>query len=400
MVEITVVPKETWDTGFYATLIINNSSDINYSYDWKIQCLLPPNSIIDWMYGIYISNVVNDSIILNVQNYILPLKENTTIELDFKGSGDIPKIYNFIQGVDTPVVNPPPIPNPTFYPYVNMSLIQPSDDLIDLYSNIGLKTFNLAFIISNNSKPSWGTDSSLDVDSGVFDSLISNIKDNGGDVIISFGKPDSTDLLNDITNLNDLVDVYESVITRYNIDHISFNSNITDIDKINTRSQAIKILQDSNPELKVNLSLESTTNGFTDTMINIINSSITYGCKIYSYEIKYMNIIADTGLQEGYNIIMALKSAYKQLENLDISNFLISICCCIGRNNYESQLIFTNNDMFILTNYAYTTAFVNNISFWSINRDVDNYIYNDIYDESNSSIIQSNFDYSKIFLKL
>ena len=399
MVEITLIPKQTWDTGFNATLVINNTSNNDYGFDWKIQCILPPNSTISWMHGIYISNIINGSIILYSENYITPLNKNTIIELDFNGIGDIPTIYNFIQGVETSVVDPPPISNPTFYPYINMDLMNTSDNLIDIYSDIDLKTFNLGYVVSNNSNPSWGNDSSLDVDSGIFDSLISNILSNGGDVIISFGKDDN-DLVNDITEINDLVAAYQSVITRYGVNHISFNSNVTETSKINLRSQAIKLLQDSNPGLKVNLTLDSTTTGFTSIMMDVINSAITYNCQIYSYELKYMNTVTDTGLSEADNIILALKASYQQVISLGFSNPLISVLCCIGNNNTDTQLIFTNNDMFIITNYAYITSFLNNISFWSVNRDVDNSLYDITYDETKSGIPQALLEYSKICLRL
>ena len=118
-------------------------------------------------------------------------------------------------------------PAHVFAPYVDMTLY-PTYNLVTAMQTAGLKYFTLAFIVADsNNAPAWGGYSTYEVNGGTFDQSIrteiSQVRQLGGDVSVSFGGENGQELAQAITSVSALTAAYQQVITAYGLTHIDFD---------------------------------------------------------------------------------------------------------------------------------------------------------------------------------
>ena len=92
----------------------------------------------------------------------------------------------------------------------------------------GIKYFTLAFIVADaNNAPAWGGYTAYEVNGGSFDqsirTQISQVRQLGGDVSVSFGGENGEELAQAITSVSALTAAYQQVITAYGLTHIDFD---------------------------------------------------------------------------------------------------------------------------------------------------------------------------------
>ena len=141
-------------------------------------------------------------------------------------------------------------PAHVFAPYVDMTLY-PTYNLSTAMQTAGIKYFTLAFITADsNNVPAWGGYTAYEVNGGTFDQSIrteiSQVRALGGDVSVSFGGEEGSELAQVVTNVQTLTADYQQVITAYGLTHIDFDiegAAVADNASIDRRSQAIAALQ-------------------------------------------------------------------------------------------------------------------------------------------------------------
>lgn len=141
------------------------------------------------------------------------------------------------------------LPNSFFAPYVDMGL-WPTYTLTSAMQAGGVKDFTLAFIVADsNNQPAWGGYTSYEVNNGAFDTQIkqqiAQVRNAGGNVMVSFGGADGEELAQAIINVQALTAAYQSVIDAYNLSAIDFDiegAALGDPASIDRRSQAIAAL--------------------------------------------------------------------------------------------------------------------------------------------------------------
>lgn len=254
------------------------------------------------------------------------------------------------------------LPNKVFAPYVDV-MLWPTFNLMNCYNATGQKYFTLAFITAgSNGQPHWG--GLTPMDQNFMLDQINQLRAAGGDVIISFGGANGTPIDAAITDVNALVNAYQSVINRYNLTWIDFDVEgvwVSHQASIDRRNQAARILQQNNPGLRITYCLPVMPTGLTWDGTNVISKAKTAGVNIYNVNIMAMDY-GQSNSQMGQAAISAAQNARSQTQ------LNIGITPMIGRNDTQNETFTLSNASEVL-NFANANSWINMIAMWSCNRD-------------------------------
>ena len=309
-------------------------------------------------------------------------------------------------------------PAHVYAPYVDMTLY-PTYNLVTAVQTAGIKYFTLAFITADsNNAPAWGGYSTDEVNGGSFDqsirAQISQVRQLGGDVSVSFGGAAGVELAQAITNVSTLTAAYQQVITAYGLTHIDFDiegAAVADTASIDRRSQAIAALQQaataSGKTLYVSFTLPVLPTGLDANGLNVLQSALKYGVKISTVNIMTMDFGDGTAPnpagQMGTYAIDAAQSTHTQLQSLYGSTQtssqlweMMGVSPMIGVND-QSDEVFGFSDATQLLAFAESVG-LGEISIWSLARDKQDPSGALTYAEpTSSSLVQSPYEFSDIF---
>ncbi|QSH41870.1 chitinase [Lentisphaerota bacterium ZTH] len=286
-------------------------------------------------------------------------------------------------------------PTEVFAPYVD-TCDWPIYDLSDIYEKTGQKYYTLAFVVSDSDGqgiPTFGGYTEYSVANEHYMDQVEYIRGKGGDVIVSFGGAINTSLASAIDDVDTLADTYQYVVDTYSLKWIDFDieTDISDTTVVDRRNQAIKILQDNNPDLQVSYTLPVMPSGLTDTGLAVISNALENGVRVDCVNIMTMDY--GIGGDMGENAIEAMDSLHSQLEELyeeasqskDSGEIwaMIGATPMIGQNDVSSEY-FSTDDAEEVLEYA-TENNIKLLSMWSVNNDDSNYSYTTIFDQFTSS---------------
>ncbi|HEX4064071.1 MAG TPA: carbohydrate binding domain-containing protein [Streptosporangiaceae bacterium] len=246
-----------------------------------------------------------------------------------------------------------------------------------IMSSTGEKNFLLSFVLdAGNCTPAWDGDSSeLVSDDATVAALVAAIREAGGDAGVSFGGYNGTELGQDCGSASTLAAAYQSVITKYSLTHVDFdieNTALGDTANELKRFQAIKILENEDPDLTVSLTIPMTTVGLPGTGTGEIQQAIAAGARIDVFGIEDF----DYGLPAGMTQVSADETVAgdvaSQLESLygwsaATAWAHIGMTLMNGHTDQPSEL-FTQATFTSLLGFAQQNH-VAWLSFWSLNRD-------------------------------
>jgi hypothetical protein len=197
---------------------------------------------------------------------------------------------------------PPPTTNGSFsHPVYLMPLDNSPPSMSTIMSSSGEKEFNLAFVLdSGGCTPAWDGLSTSPVSSDTAVAAdINTVRAAGGDVAVSFGGFNGTELGTTCGSASALAAAYQQVINKYNLTRVDFDYENGALDS-NTaiRFGAIAILERNNPNLIVSLTIPMTTVGFPGSGTDEIRQAIAAGARL-----DIINIMDfDTGLTSGTEV--------------------------------------------------------------------------------------------------
>jgi chitinase len=169
-----------------------------------------------------------------------------------------------------------------FAPYVDV-MAWPTFSISNVYNQTAQKYYTLAFIISgSNNQAAWGGVIPVR-DSSYYMDEINSIRSVGGDVIISFGGANGTELAQAITDVSTLQAEYQYVIDMYNLTWIDLDiegAAVADQASVDRRNKAIVGLQAANPGLKVAYCLPVLPSGLTQDGLNVLTNAKQNGVRI------------------------------------------------------------------------------------------------------------------------
>jgi hypothetical protein len=204
-------------------------------------------------------------------------------------------------GTTTPTPTPTPSASSTgtasgagFSPYVDTSLY-PAYDLLATAKATGVKNFNLAFITDGGGcTPEWGGVSALTND-GV-PGQIGALRAMGGDVRVSFGGANGTELAESCTSVSSLAAAYQKVIDAYGLTKIDFDvegAAASDTAGTARRDQAIAQLQQAakakGRTLDVSFTLPVLPSGLVQSGTDLLQNAKSAGVDVSAVNVMAMD---------------------------------------------------------------------------------------------------------------
>jgi hypothetical protein len=167
---------------------------------------------------------------------------------------------------------------PVFAPYVDV-LLYPPYDMVAHSQATGVKQYTLAFLVSNGScAASWG--GVLPVGDAGLAQRVTALRNSGGDVRISFGGANGSELATVCTSPEQLAVAYQAAIDAYSATRIDFDvegAALANAAANDRRAKAIEILQQNaakaGKQLDVSVTLPALPQGLTQDGVNLLNNA-------------------------------------------------------------------------------------------------------------------------------
>ncbi|QMU70686.1 cellulose binding domain-containing protein [Streptacidiphilus sp. P02-A3a] len=293
-------------------------------------------------------------------------------------------------------------------PYVDMGAY-PTPSLPAITAATGLKQLSLAFVI-NGSTPctaSWFGD--YNVSTGWDKADIQAIQAAGGDVRVSFGGANGTELAQSCTTEAALAAQYQSVVDTYGLDRIDFDiegSALADHTSIDLRSAAIAQVQAAQRakgrDLRVSLTLPVLPSGLTADGVYALQSAEKAGVVVDAVNVMTMDFGDSTapnpaGQMGTYSIDAAqatqaqIKSVWTSLTDAQ-AWAMVGVTPMLGQNDQTDE-VFGLADAQQLITFA-EQKHLGELSFWEVTRDA-NACTGGLSECTN--IAQTPYEFSKMF---
>ncbi|MFI3115896.1 MAG: chitinase [Clostridia bacterium] len=286
-------------------------------------------------------------------------------------------------------------------------------NLGQIMADTGIKYFNLGFInavdnsVDENGVLNWGFGAYEVLSEDYADSntqyqgikkAISDVRANGGDVVISIGGLMERNFFQYSSDVDVLVNTYIEIIDGFNLTRIDLDiegsSQGYDVNKIN--AQAIKIVQEKT-DVEVVLTLPVLPTGLTENFgLPTLQVYIDEGVDIKAVNImamcygSYFGDYADGSIDAIDSTMQQIKDCYANASitlSTEEAYNKVGVTTSIGFEG-ESHPIFTTDDSQTVVNYSISRN-INFVSFWSLNRDSQTQDNKGIY---------SQYEHTKVYL--
>ncbi|MDQ4138026.1 MAG: chitinase, partial [Actinomycetota bacterium] len=249
----------------------------------------------------------------------------------------------------------------------------------------------LSFIVSDGEcQPSWGGYYSMDEAAAQLDldRRIARLKQQEGDIAVSFGGLNNDELATTCTDEGSLARAYAGVLERYDVSTVDLDiegNDLTDTDGGQRRAKVIAQLQqdrrDADGDLAVWLTLPAATFGLTAEGTTAVAQMLDAGVDIAGVNIMTMNYGESREKREsmGEASIRALQATHRQLTSLyqlaelELSSATIwrklGATPMIGQNDIPAEAM-SLEDAAELNDFAVEQG-IGRMSMWSLNRDVE-----------------------------
>ena len=274
----------------------------------------------------------------------------------------------------TPTSSPPP--GSWTHPVYYMPLDNDPPPASQIIAGSGETEFNLSFVLdAGGCTPAWDGDSSelVSNDTAVL-ADVQAIRAAGGDVAVTFGGYNGTELGTDCGSASALAAAYQEVITKYSLTRVDFDYENGALDS-NTaiRFGAIHILEQEDPNLHVSLTVPMTTVGFPGTGTDEIEAAIANGARLDVINIMDFDVGLTSGTETAQTEAIA-QDAVSELESLYGWTAAqawshLGITLMNGHTDQPSEL-FEQSDFDNILAFAQANGAAL-YSFWSVNRDFE-----------------------------
>ncbi|WP_326690163.1 MULTISPECIES: chitinase [unclassified Streptomyces] len=290
-----------------------------------------------------------------------------------------------------------------FAPYVDTSL-QPSYDLLKSSEKSGVKEYNLAFVTSGGGcAPKWGGNQELSENPVA--KQIPDLRAKGGDVRVSFGGANGSELGLVCNSADELAKAYGKVIDTFDLKKIDLDiegAALPNTKANEMRAQAIASLQKSHEGLDVSYTLPVMPEGLTQPGVALLENAKKNGVNVSAVNIMAMDYGASYNGDMGEYATQAATATHKQVQTalgLDEAKAwkALAITPMIGVNDVAVE-VFKPDDAKQVKEFADKNG-MGWVSMWSGTRDkACPGGPKDQADPTCSSIEQGEFDFSKAFV--
>lgn len=233
------------------------------------------------------------------------------------------------------------------------------------------KFYTLAFIIADKTgAPAW--DGRFPLDQNFFATEITAIRSRGGDVIVSFGGADGTEIGISETNTAALAARYQSIIDRYHLTWLDFDIEGDSLARTNANARrdfVLAALQKTNPGLRITFTLPVDPDGISDDSRKMLADATAQGVKVFSANVMTMDFGADfsKGKKMSDVSIASVLKAHDQCHAID-PGIQMGVTAMIGQNDVHTE-VFSQADATALEQWAESQPWICSLSFWASNRD-------------------------------
>lgn len=292
-----------------------------------------------------------------------------------------------------------------FAPYIDISLTA-SQQLLTIQQQSGIKAFTLAFIVDNGScQAAWGgTGQAISNDvlsNGVrIKSLVDEVRQSGGEVIVAFGGANGTDLSSACASVSQVQAMYQSVIDRYGVKMLDFDIEggaVSNQAAIDLRNRALIGLKAANPGLILSYTLPVLPTGLVDSGLNLLRSVKASGLGLDVVNVMAMDYGSanDNGGQMGLSAVAAATATETQVLQAGLTS-TIGVTPMIGINDTNTE-VFQLSDAQMLLSFARAHSYVSRIALWSVSRDNGSCPGQTWASPICSGLAQSDYAFSRIF---
>jgi hypothetical protein len=288
-------------------------------------------------------------------------------------------------------------PSQVFAPYVDTG--ESNTTLTTVASDYGTKYFTLAFV--DGAGCSW----SLPNESS-WESQISSLQSEGGDVSISFGgytvDTDDDDLGATCSSASAMAAQVESVVTTLGVTHLDFDIESNEMDNsadLSLTAEALALVRDWDSSLVINYTIPVLPTGLTSEGIDILDAAADAG-----FTPNVVNIMAmdygTSGTEMGTAADEAIAATASQLESVfgvssSAAYGMLGVTPMIGQNDTSGE-IFSLADASTVESYAASEGLAWT-SFWSEGRDNDGCPGTTTAESTCSGVTQTDGEYTTIF---
>lgn len=264
---------------------------------------------------------------------------------------------------------------PVFSPYIDTSLL-PAQDLTDSAERTGAEEFNLAFVTAADGRcvPKWG--GTQDLGDNPVARQIDGLRAKGGDVRISFGGAEGSELGLACGTAGDLKKAYAKVVDTFDLKKADFDiesAALSDTAANTRRAKAVAALQEEHPDLDVSFTLPVMPEGLTQDGTALLTDAEKNGVRVDTVNIMTMDYGPAYDGDMGEYAITAAKAVQKQVKSsLKIQDGAeawktVAVTPMIGVNDVPVE-VFTLEDARQVREFAEAKG-MGQVSMWSGNRD-------------------------------
>ena len=299
---------------------------------------------------------------------------------------------------------PTPTPTPTpgdawpvryFAPYADMTG-WPTPDLAKMSRDSGTKLFGASFVVADSKNgPSWGGIAAI---SALAIDKIAALRAAGGDVFVSYGGQQGTELAQAIADVDALVAAYESVVKTTGCKRMDMDiegSAVGDRASVSRRNRALAKMQARDPSLIVSYCLPVMQTGLDADALWLLGDAASNGVGLESVGIMTM-YYGTHEKQMGKAAVAAATRTKAQLSAIPgYATVPVCIIPAIGVNGSGSGEVFTTANATEVLAFANKTPWIKSLRFWSASRDFSS----GADDEHRSGVGQTPYQFAKTFQK-
>lgn len=201
----------------------------------------------------------------------------------------------------------------SYAPYVSATEAADTDDAGSP------STYNLAFVIAGGSSctPAWnGTDA---IGSSTVKSRISELKEDGASVRVSFGGASGKELATTCSSATKLAAAYGAALDAAGSTQADFDiegDTLADSASVARRSEAIALLQKERPDLEVSFTLPVMPSGLDSDSLALLASANKYDVQVATVDIMTMNYGESYDGDMGDYAVTSAKATHTQLKKV------------------------------------------------------------------------------------
>jgi hypothetical protein len=259
----------------------------------------------------------------------------------------------------------------TVAPYVDMGSY-PTPSLTTVLAGGHLNSLTLAFITGNGCKATWFN--AFDPRTGWDRDQIDAVRAQGGDVKISLGGEAGSELAQVCATPQAVETEYQAIVDAYNLKYLDIDIEggaVADPVSIARRSQALVLLQQARPNVKISLTLPVLPEGLDANGFAVLKSAHDAGVNVDLVNVMAMDYQRPTG-EYGTFATQAAQSTFNQIKSLWTTKtdaqiwLMVGVTPMIGKNDDGGT--FTLADANTLVSFA-KSKHLGMLSFWEMTRD-------------------------------